>query len=65
MEDDALEEPVGQVVITLFKNNTFSIGSSVVDVEELMDILDAALSVIESGELDGLDDFQKFGGTIQ
>lgn len=65
MEDDSLEKPVGQIVITLYKNNTFSIGSSVTDVEEVMDILDAALAAIESGELDGLEDFQKYGGTIQ
>jgi hypothetical protein len=65
MEDDSLEQPVGQIVITLYKNNTFSIGSSVTDVEEVMDILDAALAAIESGELDGLEDFQKYGGTIQ
>lgn len=65
MEDDSLEQPVGQIVISLYKNNTFSIGSSVTDVEEVMDILDAALSAIESGELDGLEDFQRYGGTIQ
>jgi hypothetical protein len=65
MEDDALVEPVGQIVITLYKNNTFSIGSSVTDVDDIMDVLDAALYAVETGELDGLEDFQKYGGTIQ
>jgi hypothetical protein len=65
MENDALEDPIGQIVITLYKNNTFSIGSSVTDVEEILDILDSALTAVESGELDGLEDFKKYGGTIQ
>lgn len=65
MEDDTLGEPVGQIVITLYKNNTFSIGSSVTDVDDIMDVLDAALYAVETGELDGLEDFKKYGGTIQ
>lgn len=66
MENDSLEsEAIGQIVITLHKNNTFSIGSSITDVEELLEILDAAIYSIESGELDGFEDFKKYGGTIQ
>ena len=58
------EQIIGQVVINVFENNVFSVGTSF-DLEETVELLDAAIYSIEEGELDGLDVFQQSGGTIQ
>lgn len=65
MEDDTLEaEIVGKITINVFADNTFNVGTSL-PLEDTMELLDAALYAIENDELEGLDDFKKFGGTIQ
>ena len=58
------EKIIGQVVINVFENNVFSVGTSF-DLEETVELLDAAIYSIEEGELDGLDVFQQSSGTIQ
>jgi hypothetical protein len=55
---------VGEVVITLFEDNTYSVGTSVT-IEDTLDLLADAYEAIESGTLDGMDVFEQFGGTIQ
>ena len=57
-------EVVGQVIINLFEDNTYSIGTSV-SIEDTMDLLADAYEAIDNGTLDGLDVFEQFGGTIQ
>jgi len=55
---------IGEVVITLFEDNTYSVGTSV-SIDDTMDLLADAFEAIEAGTLDGMDVFQQFGGTIQ
>lgn len=63
MENKELEM-VGQVIIKLFEDNTYSIGTSVT-IEDTLDLLADAYEAIENGTLDGMDVFEQFGGTIQ
>jgi hypothetical protein len=55
---------IGEVVITLFEDNTYSVGTSV-SIETTLDLLVDAYEAIENGTLDGMDVFEQFGGTIQ
>ena len=55
---------IGEVVITLFEDNTYSIGTSV-SIEETMELLVDAYEAVDSGTLDGLDVFNQFSSTIQ
>ena len=57
-------QKIGEVVITLFEDNTYSIGTSVT-IEDTLDLLADAFEAIENGTLDGMDVFQQSGGTIQ
>ena len=63
MEDKELEM-VGQVIIKLFEDNTYSVGTSVT-IDDTLELLADAYEAIESGTLDGMDVFEQFGGTIQ
>lgn len=64
MEEKDELKVIGQVVINLFEDNTYSIGTSV-SIEETMDLLADAFEAIEAGTLDGLDVFNQFSSTIQ
>jgi hypothetical protein len=69
MERDSLMEgkeltKIGEVIITLFEDNTYSVGTSVT-IEDTLGLLADAYEAIESGTLDGIDIFNQFGGTIQ
>jgi hypothetical protein len=55
---------IGEVVIKLFEDNTYSVGTSV-SIETTLDLLVDAYEAIENGTLDGMDVFEQFGGTIQ
>jgi hypothetical protein len=55
---------IGEVIITLFEDNTYSVGTSV-SIETTLDLLVDAYEAIENGTLDGMDVFEQFGGTIQ
>jgi hypothetical protein len=55
---------IGEVIITLFEDNTYSVGTSVT-IEDTLGLLADAYEAIESGTLDGIDIFNQFGGTIQ
>jgi hypothetical protein len=55
---------IGEVIITLFEDNTYSVGTSVT-IEDTLDLLVDAYEAIENGTLDGMDVFEQFGGTIQ
>ena len=55
---------IGEVVITLFEDNTYSVGTSVT-IEDTLGLLADAYDAIEAGTLDGMDVFEQFGGTIQ
>ena len=57
-------EMVGQVIIKLFEDNTYSVGTSVT-IDDTLELLADAYEAIESGTLDGMDVFEQFGGTIQ
>ena len=69
MERDSLMdgkqlEKIGEVIITLFEDNTYSVGTSV-SINDTLELLADAYEAIESGTLDGMDVFEQFGGTIQ
>jgi hypothetical protein len=65
MEDDALEEKlIGKITINVYADNTFNVGTSL-SLDDTLELLDAAIYSIENNELEGLDDFKQFGGTIQ
>jgi hypothetical protein len=64
MEEKAELQVIGQVVINLFEDNTYSIGTSV-SIEETMELLADAYEAVDSGTLDGLDVFNQFSSTIQ
>lgn len=64
MEEKQELKIIGKVVINLFEDNTYSIGTSV-SIEETMDLLADAFEAVESGTLDGLDIFNQFSSTIQ
>ena len=57
-------QKIGEVVITLFEDNTYSVGTSVT-IDDTLDLLADAYEAIESGTLDGMGVFEQFGGTIQ
>jgi len=63
MEDKDLKV-IGQVIINLFEDNTYSIGTSV-SIEETMELLADAFEAVERGTLDGLDVFNQFSSTLQ
>jgi len=63
MENKELEM-VGQVIIKLFEDNTYSVGTSV-SINDTLELLADAYEAIESGTLDGMDVFEQFGGTVQ
>jgi hypothetical protein len=65
MEDDTLEEKlIGKITINVYADNTFNVGTSL-SLDDTLELLDAAIYSIENNELEGLDDFKQFGGTIQ
>ena len=65
MQNDSLEDDIiGKITINVYADNTFNVGTSL-PLEDTMELLDAALYAIENNELDGLEDFKQFGGTIQ
>jgi hypothetical protein len=64
MEDKKDLKVIGQVVINLFEDNTYSIGTSV-SIEETMELLADAFEAVDSGTLDGLDVFNQFSSTVQ
>ena len=63
MERDALidKKVEGQVVITLYTDRTFSIGTSV-DLETTLDCLIAAADGIVEETMDGIDEMKSFSG---
>ena len=63
MERDALEgkEIEGQVVITLYTDRTFSIGTSV-DLETTLDCLIAAADGLVEETMDGIEEMRAFSG---
>lgn len=63
MENKELEM-VGQVIIKLFEDNTYSVGTSV-SIEDTLELLADAYEAIDAGTLDGMDVFEQFGGTVQ
>ena len=65
MENDTLDEKiVGKITINLYGDNSFNVGTSL-SLDDTLELLDAAIYSIENNELEGLDDFKQFGGTIQ
>jgi len=65
MEDDSLDDKIiGKITINVYEGNSFNVGTSM-SLDDTLELLDAAIYSIENNELDGLDDFQQFGGTIQ
>jgi hypothetical protein len=55
---------IGEVIINVFEDNTYSVSTSVT-IEDTLDLLVDAYEAIENGTLDGMDVFEQFGGTIQ
>jgi hypothetical protein len=55
---------IGEVIITLFEDNTYSVGTSIA-INDTLELLADAYEAIDSGTLDGMDVFEQFGGTIQ
>lgn len=55
---------VGEVLINVYEDNTYSVSTSVT-IDDTLDLLYAAYEAIETGTLDGMDVFEQFGGTIQ
>jgi len=55
---------IGEVIINVFEDNTYSVSTSVT-IEDTLDLLADAFEAIENGTLDGMDVFEQFGGTIQ
>jgi hypothetical protein len=60
-EDKVVE---GQVVLTLYTDRTFSIGTSVT-LDDTLDVMEAAIWCIENDEMEGLDEMRQFTGTVQ
>ena len=62
METDALEKELeGQIVINLYQDHTFSIGTSV-DLETTISCLYAALDGIVEGTMNGIEEMKAFSG---
>lgn len=63
MERDALEdkEVEGQVIITLYTDRTFSIGTSV-DLDTTLDCLIAAAEGLANESMDGIEEMKAFSG---
>jgi len=63
MERDALKdkEVEGEIIITLYADRTFSIGTSV-DLETTLDCLIAAANGIVEETMDGIDEMKSFSG---
>jgi hypothetical protein len=63
MERDALadKEIEGQVIITLYTDRTFSIGTSV-DLDTTLDCLIAAADGLANESMDGIDEMKAFSG---
>lgn len=62
MERDTLDKEVdGQVIITLYTDRTFSIGTTV-DLETTLDCLIAAADGIVEETMDGIDEMKSFSG---
>lgn len=63
MERDALKdkEVEGEIIITLYTDRTFSIGTSV-DLETTVDCLIAAADGIVEETMDGIDEMKAFSG---
>ena len=59
-EDKEIE---GQVLIVLYTDRTFSIGTSV-DLETTLACLEAAVDGIVDGTMDGIDEMESFSGKI-
>jgi len=55
---------IGEVVINVYEDNTYSVSTSV-SIDDTLDLLADAFEAIEAGTLDGMDVFEQFGGTIQ
>ena len=55
---------IGEVIINVFEDNTYSVSTSVT-IEDTLDLLVDAYEAIENGTLDGMDVFEQFGGTVQ
>lgn len=67
METNPLEredkEIQGQVLIVLYTDNTFSIGTSV-DLDTTVDCLSAALDGIVNETMNGIDEMKSFSGKM-
>jgi hypothetical protein len=62
---DGIElKKVGEVIINVFEDSTYSVSTSVT-IDDTLDLLFAAYEAIENGTLDGMDVFEQFSGTIQ
>jgi hypothetical protein len=62
METNALDKELeGQIIINLYEDHTFSVGTSV-DLETTISCLYAALDGIVEGTMDGLDEMKAFSG---
>jgi hypothetical protein len=62
METDALEKELeGQIIINLYQDHTFSIGTSV-DLETTVSCLYAALDGIVEGTMNGIEEMKAFSG---
>ena len=59
-EDKKIE---GQVLIVLYTDRTFSIGTSI-DLETTLACLEAAVNGIVEGTMDGIDEMESFSGKI-
>ena len=59
-EDKEIE---GQVLIVLYTDRTFSIGTSV-DLDTTLQCLTAAVDGIVDGTMDGIDEMESFSGKI-
>jgi len=57
------KEVEGQVLIVLYTDNTFSIGTSV-DLETTLDCLSAALDGIVNETMNGIDEMKAFSGKL-
>lgn len=62
METDALEKELeGQIIINLYHDHTFSVGTSV-DLETTVSCLYAALDGIVEGTMTGIEEMKAFSG---
>ena len=57
------KEIEGQVIITLYTDRTFSIGTSV-DLETTLDCLVAAAEGVEAETMDGIEEMKSFSGKM-